>query len=96
MERLVDAGPTRDMFNKQLAWEGLNVPTRNAVASLRNDDFPKWVVAIHYLDLGVDPIAALTACTDSFTMEHVQKTYSYPEGCPDCMCWGCGKPGHLN
>lgn len=47
VERPVDAGPARDMFIKQLAWEGLNTPTSNAVGVIRNDDTHKWVVDTH-------------------------------------------------
>lgn len=61
VERQVDAGPTRDMLIKWLAWKGLNTSTFNAVAVVRNDDIHKWVVATHDLDPGVGPTAVLTA-----------------------------------
>ena len=73
----------------------LMTPTCSAVAAVLNDDFPKWVVAIHNLDLVLNPIAALTASIDTLVMEHVQRTHPSSEGPPDHTCWGCGKPGHL-
>lgn len=54
------------MLFKQLAWECLNAPTRNAVAALRsNDDLHKWVVATRDLDSRAEPVAALTAFLDA-------------------------------
>lgn len=53
VEGRVDSGPTRDMPFKQLAWEGLNVSTRDAeVAVHSNDSLHTWVVSTRDLDLG--------------------------------------------
>ena len=95
VERPVDAGPSRDMLIKQLAWEGLNAPTHNAVAAIGNDDNHKWVVATHNLDPGAGPIAALTASIDILVIECVRGCALFMKGPPNRTCWGCGKPGHL-
>lgn len=83
------------MLIQQLARKGLNNPTLNAVATIRNDNIHKWVIDTRDLDPGAGPIAALTAFTDALVMEHVQRMGPPPEGHPHCTCWGCGKPGHL-
>lgn len=55
----VDPCLTREMLIKQLTWEGLNVPTHNAVAAIHNKDINKWATATRDIDPSNGPIAAL-------------------------------------
>jgi hypothetical protein len=95
VERQVDAGPTRDRLMKQLTWEGLNAPTQNALASIRNDDIHKWIVTTCEFYPGAGPIASLSPSIDALVMEHVQRTHLLPEGPSDCTCCGYGKSDNL-
>lgn len=53
VEGRVDSGPTQDMLFKQLAWEGLNVSTRDVEVAVRsNDSLHTWVVSTRDLDPG--------------------------------------------
>lgn len=61
-----DSGPTREMWIKQLIWEGLNAPTWNVVAAVHNEDIHKWVIVTRDLDPRASPIAALMGSLYAF------------------------------
>lgn len=50
---------------------GLNVPTRCAVAAVRNDDIHKCAIARGYVEPGACPVAAPAASTDALVREQV-------------------------
>lgn len=52
------------------------------MTAIRKVNIHKWVVATHDLDLGMSPIAALTASIDALVMEHVQRMCPPSEGLP--------------
>lgn len=52
----MDLGPTQNMSIKQVTWEG-----RDTVATVRNDEIHKWLLATKDLDPGAGPIMSLTA-----------------------------------
>ncbi|XP_029414315.1 uncharacterized protein LOC115068366 [Nannospalax galili] len=80
----------------QTTWESLNVPTRNAVAAVCNDDIHKWVLATRYLHPASGPIAALTASLDALLSDRQQSNdCSKGANPPHRTCWGYGKLGAI-
>lgn len=88
-----DAGPTREMWIKQLTWEGLSAPTWNAVAAVHNEDIHKWVIVTRDLDPRASPIAALMNSLYAFLTN--QPNLAEKETSLNRTCWECRKPGHL-
>lgn len=68
-------------------------PMFNAVATVRNEDIHKQVIATRELGPGVSLIAVLTTTLDALLVD--QHTKTTEEGTlPDRTCWGYGKTRH--
>ncbi|XP_008839479.1 zinc finger X-linked protein ZXDB-like [Nannospalax galili] len=85
-----ESGTTQDMLVKYLAWEGLNTPTRSAIAPVCNDDIHKWVLATRGLDPKTGPIKALAVSLEVLLLQGRPTSSDEKYG-----CWNCGRTGHL-